>query len=180
MRQLVQGRSGADVGVVDFIQGGVQELRIARPRDARHLIWTHPNPSIAYGAELTLAADEVAVFASAGVIVGVLTSEAAEAAHAGRRILLDARSAPFLEPLAHTHAGAHADGDAFVVSLFLVSLRDAVDSTEGQHRPGKVPIGMTHAASSYRVVDVEAFVRAYCALDARERAWLDSLTVREA
>ncbi|MHC4972488.1 MAG: hypothetical protein ACYTG3_09160 [Planctomycetota bacterium] len=51
------------MGVIDFFQRGVGEMMVARPEWAKsQVVWKHPERTIPNKAQLTVEADEQAVF----------------------------------------------------------------------------------------------------------------------
>jgi hypothetical protein len=51
------------MGIMDFVKSGVQEMMIARPDDKKDLlVFKHPDPTIPMFSQLTVGADEAAVF----------------------------------------------------------------------------------------------------------------------
>jgi membrane protease subunit (stomatin/prohibitin family) len=103
------------MGVMDFIKRGTQELMIARPDRAKHLIvYKHPEPTIPMFSQLTVDADDAAVFFRDGSLVGVLRT-----AGAGQRHTLSTGNIPFLSNLVDSFTG----GNIFVTDLFFVTMR---------------------------------------------------------
>ena len=61
------------MGIMDFVKGGVRELMIVRPDDAKQLlIYKYPNQSVPTYAQLTVGNDDSAVFFKDGKHVGSL------------------------------------------------------------------------------------------------------------
>lgn len=59
--------------VMNFVKDGIQEMLIQRPDDKKNLIvYKHPENTIPTGAQLTVDADEAAVFFRDGGLVGAL------------------------------------------------------------------------------------------------------------
>ncbi|MCB9624563.1 MAG: SPFH domain-containing protein, partial [Sandaracinus sp.] len=78
--------------VFGFVKDGVQEMLIHRPDDKKHLIvYKHPENTIPNYAQLTVDADEAAVFFRDGAIIGQLRT-----AGAGQRHTLSSQNIPFL------------------------------------------------------------------------------------
>ena len=51
------------MGVMDWFKQGTSELMVARPDGAKaQVVWKHPDPTIPTMAQLTVEADEVALF----------------------------------------------------------------------------------------------------------------------
>src|ERR1700709_2468244 len=103
------------MGIFDFITNGVRERMIARPDDKKDLIvWKHPDPTIPNYAQLTVDADEAAVFLRDGSLVGVL-----RAAGVGQRHELTTENIPFLDQLVDKFTG----GNVFTAELYFVTMR---------------------------------------------------------
>ncbi len=103
------------MGIIDFVKRGVQEMMIARPDDKKNLlVWKHPETTIPHFSQLTVDADEAAVFFRDGAVVGTLRT-----AGAGQRHTLSAQNIPFLSNLVDSFTG----GNIFVTDLFFVTMR---------------------------------------------------------
>ncbi|NIR58511.1 MAG: SPFH domain-containing protein, partial [Gammaproteobacteria bacterium] len=103
------------MGIMDFVKNGVQELMIARPDDKKNLlVYKHPDPTIPHFSQLTVDADESAVFFRDGSLVGTLRT-----AGAGQRHTLSAQNIPFLSNLVDNFTG----GNIFTTDLFFVTMR---------------------------------------------------------
>ncbi len=60
------------MGVIDWFKRGVGEMMVARPDDAKaHVVWKHPDPTIPLKSQLTVEADERAVFFRDGKVVAM-------------------------------------------------------------------------------------------------------------
>ncbi len=111
------------MGIIDFIKGGVREMMIARPDDKKDLlVYKHPDTSIPMYSQLTVDADEAAVFFRDGAIVGVLRS-----AGVGQRHTLSAQNIPFLSHAVDSLTG----GNIFVTDLFFVTTRPIYEQQFG-------------------------------------------------
>ena len=109
--------------VMDFIRGGVQEMVIARPDAQKALyVYKHPERTIPKFSQLTIAADEAAVFFRDGALVGVLRT-----AGVGQRHTLDTGNIPFLSNLVDTVTG----GNIFITDLYFVTMRPIRDTRFG-------------------------------------------------
>src|SRR5262245_43087299 len=98
------------MGIIDFVKHGVQEMMIARPDDKKAwIIYKHPDQTIPMHSQLTVDADEAAVFFRDGSVVGTLRS-----AGAGQRHVLSTQNIPFLGSLVDKFTG----GNVFVTDLF--------------------------------------------------------------
>lgn len=100
------------MGIFNFIKGGVRELAIARPDDAKGLmVYKHTDPTIPNKAQLTVGMDEVALFFKDGVFVGLL--------NAGRHTL-ESSNIMFLNRLVDSFTG----GDVFKAEVWFVTTRE--------------------------------------------------------
>lgn len=103
------------MGIMDFIRTGTQEMMIARPDAAKQYIcYKHPEQTIPMFSQLTVDADEAAVFFRDGALVGVLRT-----AGAGQRHTLSTGNIPFLSNLVDSFTG----GNIFVTDLYFVTMR---------------------------------------------------------
>ncbi|CAN5798587.1 SPFH domain-containing protein [soil metagenome] len=100
------------MGIISFIKGGVKELAIARPDEAKdQWVYKHPDQTIPMKAQLTVDSDEVALFFKDGKYVGSFS--------AGRHTL-DASNIPFLGQLVDKFTG----GNVFICEVFFVTTRE--------------------------------------------------------
>lgn len=96
------------MGIVNFVQNGVQEMMVARPDQCKHLIvYKHPNQNIPMYSQITIDSDECAVFFKDGAVQGVLPT--------GRHTL-HTQNIPFLNRLVTSFTG----GNVFIAELFFV------------------------------------------------------------
>ncbi len=103
------------MGIMDFIRQGTQEMMIARPDSAKqYIVYKHPEQTIPMFSQLTVDADEAAVFFRDGALVGVLRT-----AGAGQRHQLSTGNIPFLSNLVDSFTG----GNIFVTDLYFVTMR---------------------------------------------------------
>ncbi|MFK7990050.1 MAG: SPFH domain-containing protein [Sandaracinaceae bacterium] len=103
------------MGIMDFIKQGTQEMMIARPDAAKqHIVYKHPEQTIPMFSQLTVDADEAAVFFRDGSLVGVLRT-----AGAGQRHTLSTGNIPFLSNLVDSFTG----GNIFITDLYFVTMR---------------------------------------------------------
>ncbi len=103
------------MGIMDFIRQGTKEMMIARPDAAkRFIVYKHPEQTIPMFSQLTVDADEAAVFFRDGSLVGVLRT-----AGAGQRHTLSTGNIPFLSNLVDSFTG----GNIFVTDLYFVTMR---------------------------------------------------------
>jgi membrane protease subunit (stomatin/prohibitin family) len=100
------------MGIFRVLKGEAQRNFIARPDAAKAaLLWKHPENNVRAYTQLTVAADEVALFVKDGIIQGKLGP--------GRHSL-EAENIPFLSALLEQVTG----GNLFVAQLFFVSMRE--------------------------------------------------------
>src|SRR5690606_15716412 len=105
---------GSTMGIFDFVKGGVKELAIARPDEAKgQIIYKHPDKTVPNRAQLTVEPDEIALFFRDGKYVGQL---------ANGRHTLESSNIPFLNLLVDKFTG----GDAWVAEVFFVTIREVV------------------------------------------------------
>lgn len=136
------------MGIINFVKGGVRELAIARPDEAKgEIIYKHPDQTIPMKAQLTVDADELALFFKNGTLVGQFG--------AGRHTL-DAQNIPFLGQLIDKFTG----GNVFLAEVFFVSTREMTDVKFGGQigkvrdaQSGLLVQMMVHGTFSARVLD---------------------------
>ncbi len=141
------------MGVIDWFKRGVGELMIARPDEAKGLVvWKHPDPTIPMKSQLTVMADEQAVFLRDGKVVGTLGP--------GRHTL-DSSNIPFLSNLVDSFTG----GRVFIAEVFFVTTRENTGIRFGgpignvEDPKSGVPVEtMVHGEFSFRVVNAEQLV----------------------
>jgi membrane protease subunit (stomatin/prohibitin family) len=103
------------MGIMDFVRGGVREMMVARPDNAKDfIVYKHPERTLPKYSQLTIDADEAAVFFRDGSLVGVLRT-----AGVGQRHTLDTGNIPFLSNLVDSFTG----GNVFITDLYFVSMR---------------------------------------------------------
>ncbi len=99
------------MGIMDFVKQGVQEICIARPDQLKNLIvYKHPDETVPFWSQLTVDADECAVFFKDGQVMGVLGP--------GRHTL-STQNIPFLSNLVDRFTG----GNVFKAEVFFVTTR---------------------------------------------------------
>ncbi len=141
------------MGVMDWFKRGVGEMMIARPDDAKsQVVWKHPDPTIPMKSQLTVEADEKAVFFRDGKVVATLG--------AGRHTL-DSTNLPFLSDLIDTFTG----GNVFITEVFFVNVREHTGVKFGgrvghvEDPKSGVPVeSMVHGEFSFRVIDPEKLI----------------------
>jgi membrane protease subunit (stomatin/prohibitin family) len=100
------------MGIMDFIKGGVKELAIARPDEAKdYWVYKHPDQTIPMKAQLTVDSDEIGLFFKDGKYVGSFPP--------GRHTL-DSSNIPFLDQLIDKFTG----GNVFIAEAFWVNTRE--------------------------------------------------------
>ena len=105
--------------VFGFVKDGVQEMLIHRPDDKKDLIiFKHPEQTIPNFSQLTVDADEAAVFFRDGSVVGVMRT-----AGAGQRHQLSSQNIPFLGQLLDKVTG----GNIFITDLYFVTMKPVYD-----------------------------------------------------
>lgn len=141
------------MGIISFIKGGVKELAIARPDEAKDFwVYKHPDQTIPMKAQLTVDQDEIAMFFRDGKYVGSFS--------AGRHTL-DSSNIPFLGQLVDTFTG----GNVFIAEVFFVNTREHASIKFGTS-VGDVPDPQTglrvrlmvHGDFSAKVYDPMKFV----------------------
>ncbi len=148
------------MGIFDFVKQGVQELLIQRPDDKKDLIvYKHPDATIPMYAQLTVDADEAAVFFRDGSVVGTLRT-----AGAGQRHMLSSQNIPFLGRLVDKVTG----GNVFLAELFFVTMRPVYDVRFGgelgyMEDPllGEMVTPRIFGTFAFQVTDPERFVVNY-------------------
>lgn len=155
------------MGIFDFVKQGVQEMMIARPDDKKDLIvYKHPEQTIPAHSQLTVDADEAAVFFRDGSVVGTLRT-----AGAGQRHTLDSQNIPFLGRIIDKFTG----GDVFVTDLFFVTMRPVYDQRFGgelgyMEDPmlGEMVTPRIYGSFAFQVVDPERFILKYTGVRATD------------
>jgi len=159
------------MGVVDWFKRGAGEMIIARPDDAKaHVVWKHPDPTIPMKSQLTVMADEQAVFFRDGKVVGTLGP--------GRHTL-ESSNIPFLSNLVDSVTG----GRLFITEVFFVSMREFTGAKFGgpighvEDPKSGVPVEtMVHGEFSFRVTNPEQLVTGLVGTGRAEsyevRAWM--------
>jgi membrane protease subunit (stomatin/prohibitin family) len=163
--------------VFGFIKGGVKELAIARPDAAKdQVVFQHPDPTIPNKAQLTVDADEVAVFFRDGKFVGQFGP--------GRHTL-DADSIRFLGQL----VDKFTDGNVYVAEVYFVTTRERTDVKFGgpigkirDAQSGLLAALMVHGTFSVRVIDPVKLVVGVAGLKKQDGdgflTWFRQLTLK--
>jgi membrane protease subunit (stomatin/prohibitin family) len=166
------------MGILDFVKSGVREMMIARPDDKKNLlVYKHPDATIPHWAQLTVDADEAAVFFRDGSVVGTLRT-----AGAGQRHTLSAQNIPFLSNLVDKFTG----GNVFVTDLFFVTMKPIFNVPFGgelgyMEDPllGEMVTPRIFGTFSFQVADPEALIVKYLGIRAtspeEQVAWIRGL-----
>jgi len=141
------------MGVMDFFKKGVREMMIARPDEAKaQVVWKHPDPTIPMKSQLTVEADEKAVFFKDGKVVATLD--------AGRHTL-DSANLPFLSNLVDSFTG----GNVFIAEVFFVNIREQAGIKFGgrignvEDPKSGIPVEtMVHGEFSFRVTQPDVLI----------------------
>jgi len=151
------------MGIFDFITQGVRELMIARPDDKKDLIvYKHPDPTIPKYAQLTVDADEAAIFVRDGAVVGVLRSLGA-----GQRHQLTSENIPFLDQIVDKFTG----GNVYTAELYFVTMRPIYDQPFGGELGlledpllGEMITPRIFGTFSFQIIEPVAFLMKYFGL----------------
>lgn len=152
-----------DMGIMDFIKGGVGEMMIARPDATKaQLVYKHPDRTIPNHSQLSIDADDAVVFFRDGSVVGTLRT-----AGAGQRHRLTSENIPFLGQIVDKFTG----GDVFVTDLYFVTMRPVYDQRFGgelglMEDPmlGEMVTPRIYGTYAFQIVDPEPFVVRYVGL----------------
>ena len=159
------------MGVIDWFKRGVGEMMVARPDDAKsQVVWKHPDPTIPLKSQLTVEADEVAVFFRNGKVVSTL--------QAGRHTL-DTANLPFLSNLVDSFTG----GNVLIAEVFFVNVREHTGVKFGgrighvEDPKSGVPVEtMVHGEFSFRVTGAEQLITRLVGMGRTEsylvRSWM--------
>ncbi len=136
------------MGIFSFVKDGVKELAIARPDAAKaDIIYKHPDQTIPMKSQLTVDADELALFFRDGKFMGQFS--------AGRHTL-DSGNIPFLGQLVDKFTG----GNVFLAEVFFVNTREMTSLKFGgpigkirDAQSGLLANLMVHGTFSARVID---------------------------
>ena len=136
------------MGIIDFVKGGIRELAVARPDEAKGaVVWKHPDKTIPMKAQITVEPDEVVLFFRDGKFVGQLA--------AGRHTA-ETSNIPFLGQLIDWGTG----GNVWIAEAFYVTTRE-IPSLKFGGKVGKLrdaqsglPVEiMVNGTFSLRVID---------------------------
>jgi membrane protease subunit (stomatin/prohibitin family) len=108
-----------EMGIMDFVKGGVREMMIARPDNVKSLlVYKHPDQNVPMFSQLTVDSDECALFFKDGKYVGYLPP--------GRHTL-QTQNIPFLNQLVTQFTG----GNVFIAEIFFVKMQPVRGVTFG-------------------------------------------------
>ncbi len=141
------------MGLGSWFKRGVSEMMVARPDDAKsQVVWKHPDPTIPMKSQLTVMADEKAIFMRDGKVVQVIEP--------GRHTL-DSSNLPFLSNLVDSFTG----GNVYRAEVFFVSTNERVGIKFGgrvghvEDPKSGIPVElMVHGEFSFRIEDPEEIV----------------------
>jgi len=141
------------MGLIDWFKRGVGEMMVAHPDEAKsQVVWKHPDPTIPMKSQLTVEADEVAIFFRDGKVVADLGP--------GRHTL-DSSNLPFLSNLVDSFTG----GNVFISEVFFVNTREHTGVKFGGRvghvedpKSGMPVETMVHGAFSFRVTDPKGLI----------------------
>lgn len=159
------------MGVIDWFKRGVGEMMVARPDDAKaQVVWKHPDKTIPMKSQLTVEADEKAVFFRDGKVVKTMD--------AGRHTL-DSSNLPFLSNLVDSFTG----GDVFIAEVFFVNVREHTGVKFGgrvghvEDPKSGIPVeSMVHGEFAFKVIDPETLITGLVGMGRAEshtvRSWM--------
>jgi membrane protease subunit (stomatin/prohibitin family) len=134
--------------VGNFLKKGVREMMIARPDEAKEFIlYKHPDETIPFGSQLTVDADEMAVFFRDGRVHGLVQPG---------RYPLTSYNIPFLSNLVDQFTG----GNLFKAEVYFVLTREYPNLKFGgkigaveDPKSGVPVVTMVHGTFSIKVTD---------------------------
>ncbi len=156
------------MGVMDWFKGGVREMMIARPDEAKSLVvYKHPDKTIPMKSQLTVEADERTVFFRDGKVVSSLGP--------GRHTL-DSANLPFLSNLVDSFTG----GNVFIAEVFFVNMREHTGVKFGgrighvEDPKSGVPVEtLVHGEFSFQVTNAEQLIVGFVGMGRPEVARVD-------
>ena len=136
------------MGIGDFLKRGVGEMMIARPDEAKgFIIYKHPDKTIPMKSQLTVEADELAVFFKDGKVAGLVQP--------GRHTL-ETSNIPFLSNFIDSFTG----GDVLKAEVYFITMREMPDFKFGgrigavEDPKSGIPVEtMVHGTFSMRITD---------------------------
>ncbi len=159
------------MGVLDWFKRGTQEMMVARPDGTKsQVVWKHPDHTVPMKSQLTVDADEKALFFRDGKVVAVMDAG---------RYTLDSSNLPFLSNLVDSFTG----GNVFQAEVFFVNIREHPGIKFGgrighvEDPKSGVPVEtMVHGEFSFRVTDPEELIVGLVGMGRAEsfmvKAWL--------
>jgi membrane protease subunit (stomatin/prohibitin family) len=141
------------MGLIGFIRNGTREMAVARPDEHKGLVvYKHPDPTIPMKAQLTVEADEIALFFRDGKLVGQLPP--------GRHTC-ETSNLPFLGQLVDWATG----GNVWIAEAYFVTVREIANVKFGG-KVGKLrdpqsglPVElMVNGSFSFKVIDAARLV----------------------
>jgi len=159
------------MGVIDWFKRGTAEMMVARPDGTKsQIVWKHPDKTIPMKSQLTVDADEKAIFFRDGKVVRVMDAG---------RYTLDSSNLPFLSNLVDSFTG----GNVFLTEVFFVNVREHPGNKFGgrighvEDPKSGVPVEtMVHGEFSFRVTDPEKLLVGLVGMGRAEsfmvKAWL--------
>ncbi len=159
------------MGVIDWFKRGTAEMMVARPVGTKsQIVWKHPDRTIPMKSQLTVDADEQAIFFRDGKVVKVMSAG---------RYTLESSNLPFLSNLVDSFTG----GNVFLTEVFFVNTREHAGNKFGgrighvEDPKSGVPVEtMVHGEFSFRVVDPEKLLVGLVGMGRAEsfmvKAWL--------
>jgi membrane protease subunit (stomatin/prohibitin family) len=141
------------MGIISFVKGGIRELAIARPDAHKGLVvYKHPDPTVPRGAQLTVEADEIALFFRDGRLVGQLPP--------GRH-RLESENVPFFDQIVDWGTA----GNLWIAEVYFVTTRELVGARFGgkigklrDPQSGLAVELMVNGTFAFRVVDAPRLV----------------------
>ncbi len=159
------------MGIFNFVKQGIMDtadaMTIQRPDDKKSLIiFKHPDANVPWGAQLTVDADEAAVFFRDGAVVGTLRT-----AGPGQRHMLRSQNIPFLGRFIDQATG----GDIFTTDLFFVTTKPIYEQRFGGELGyledpllGEMVTPRIFGELALQVVDPERFIVGYVGMHTPE------------
>lgn len=159
------------MGLMDWLKRGVGEMMVARPDGSKsQVVWKHPDKTIPMKSQLTVEADERAIFFKDGKVVQLMQP--------GRHTL-DTSNLPFLSNLVDSFTG----GNVFISEVFFVNVREHTGVKFGgrighvEDPKSGVPVEtMIHGEFSFQVTDPEALILGLVGMGRAEshmvRSWM--------
>jgi membrane protease subunit (stomatin/prohibitin family) len=136
-----------------FFKKGVREMMIARPDEAKEfIIYKHPDETVPFGSQLTVDADEVAVFFRDGRVHGLVQPG---------RFTMQSYNIPFLSNLVDSFTG----GNLFKAEVYFVLTREFPNLKFGgkigaveDPKSGVPVVTMVHGSFSIKVQDAPRLI----------------------